>query len=114
MTSQNIYQQLPNNLPDECFKVLLSQSNVRIERIVSQGHSSPVEKWYDQSEHEWVIVLQGSAVIEYQDGEPITLNVGDYLYLPAHLKHRVASTIEDTHTVWLAIFWNDASSKCVV
>ena len=111
MTRSNIYQQLPNNLPDECFEVLLSQSNVRIERIVSQGHSSPVGKWYDQSENEWVIVLQGSAVIEYQDGKQITLKVGDYLYLPARLKHRVTSTIENAHTIWLAIFWNDASIR---
>jgi cupin 2 domain-containing protein len=52
------------------------------------------------------MVLQGLGVIEYADGQCITLNVGDYVYLPAHIKHRVASTIENQHTIWLAIFWS--------
>lgn len=80
----NLFTNLPFDLPDECVDVLQSQSNIRIERIVSQGHSTPVGEWYDQTEHEWVIVLQGLGVIEYETGEQITLNVGDYLYLPAH------------------------------
>lgn len=101
----NIYQELPSHLPAECIQVLLSQSTVRIERIISQGHSTPAGEWYNQTENEWVIVLQGSGVIEYENGETITLNTGDYVYLPAHLKHRVASTIENEYTVWLAIFW---------
>ncbi len=102
----NIYQHLPFHLPDECVDVLQSESGVRIERIVSQGHSTPANQWYEQIENEWVLVLQGSGVIEYENGEQITLNAGDYLYLPAHLKHRVASTVEDKHTIWLAVFWN--------
>lgn len=102
----NIYQNLPLHLPDECVEVLLTQSNVRIERIVSQGNSTVEGQWYDQAEHEWVLVLQGSGVIEYANGEQITMDAGDYLYLPAHLKHRVASTVEDEQTIWLAIFWS--------
>lgn len=102
----NIYQNLPLNLPEECVEILQSHSTVRIERIISQGHSTPVGEWYDQSENEWVMVLQGSGVIEYENGEQITLNVGDYLYLPAHVKHRVASTCENERTIWLAIFWS--------
>jgi cupin 2 domain-containing protein len=102
----NIYQNLPFSLPDECVDVLLAHPNVRIERIVSQGHSTSIGEWYDQTEHEWVIVLQGLGVIEYENGEQVTLNTGDYLYLPAHLKHRVASTSEDEQTIWLAIFWS--------
>ncbi|MGB4497932.1 MAG: cupin domain-containing protein, partial [Methylococcaceae bacterium] len=94
----SIYQNLPFALPDECVDVLLTHQNVRIERIVSQGHSTPVGEWYDQTENEWVIVLQGLGVIEYDNGERITLNTGDYLYLPAHLKHRVASTSEHEQT----------------
>lgn len=102
----NLYQSLPKNLPEECFDVLLSQKNVRIERIVSHGDHTPAGQWYDQLENEWVIVLQGGGVIEYENGEQVTLKTGDYLYLPAHLKHRVISTLEHEHTVWLAIFWN--------
>jgi cupin 2 domain-containing protein len=103
---QNIYESLPQNVPVEHFDQLLSQENVRIERIISHGHCTPAGQWYDQSENEWVMVLQGSGVIEYENGERVTLKTGDYLYLPAHLKHRVVSTLEHEHTVWLAIFWN--------
>lgn len=101
----NIYQNLPFHLPDECVEVLQSQSTIRIERIISQGHSTPEGEWYDQIENEWVMVLQGFGVIEYETGEQVTLKVGDYLYLPAHVKHRVASTMENEQTIWLAIFW---------
>ena len=103
---QNIYQNLPLHLPNECVEVLQSHSTVRIERIISQGHSTPEGEWYDQREHEWVIVLQGAGMIEYENGERVTLNVGDYVYLPAHVKHRVASTLENTQTIWLAFFWS--------
>jgi cupin 2 domain-containing protein len=106
MIITNLFQHLPDALPDECVDILQSNSNVRIERIVSQGHSTPVGQWYDQTEHEWVMVLQGAGVIEYADGECVTLNVGDYLYLSAHTKHRVASTVEHEQTIWLAIFWS--------
>lgn len=103
----NIYQHLPFHLPDECIEILQSHSTVRIERIVSQGHKTPEDQWYDQLEHEWVIVLQGSGVIEYETGEQIMLKAGDYVYLPARVKHRVVSTIETQQTVWLAIFWRE-------
>jgi hypothetical protein len=38
----NVFTNLPIHLPDECVEVLQSSSNVRIERIISQGHSTPV------------------------------------------------------------------------
>ena len=37
------------------------KSGIRIERIVSRGHTSPPDFWYDQPQAEWVIVLAGSA-----------------------------------------------------
>jgi cupin 2 domain-containing protein len=37
-------------------EVLLADRHIRIERIVSEGHASPEGFWYDQSEHEWVLV----------------------------------------------------------
>ena len=106
MTITNLFEQIPNALPDECISVLLSQSNVRVERIVSRGQSTPAGQWYEQTEHEWVMVLQGSGIIEYENCRQIVLNTGDYLYLPAHIKHRVAATAEHEYTIWLAIFWS--------
>ncbi len=53
----NLFTNLPSDLPDELSTTLLEASNLRIERIVSHGHASPEGFWYDQDEHEWVVVL---------------------------------------------------------
>jgi cupin 2 domain-containing protein len=93
---------IPDELPDELFTTLVQQDNVWIERIVSQGHSTPVGQWYDQEHDEWVLVLQGQAVLAYEQTEQ-TLKTGDYVFIPAHTKHRVEWTDPKQNTVWLAI-----------
>ncbi|HUP78496.1 MAG TPA: hypothetical protein VM260_08000 [Pirellula sp.] len=59
--NSNLFTDIPSNLPDELFTTLLEATNLRIERILSHGHTSPVGFWYDQDQNEWVVVLQGSA-----------------------------------------------------
>ena len=59
MGTVNLFVDLPNKLPDELFTTLLEVANVRIERIVSHGHASPAGFWYNQDQHECVIVLKG-------------------------------------------------------
>lgn len=81
----------------------LRQDAVRIERIVSNGHASPEGFWYDQDEQEWVLLLEGEAEIEFAKSEPVHLTRGDTLNLPAHTRHRVASTSRPA--VWLAVFY---------
>jgi len=71
---------------------------------VSHGHASPEGFWYDQDEHEWVMVLQGAARLQLED-RTIDLGHGDYINLPAHTKHRVQWTTTDQPTIWLAIFY---------
>ena len=85
---------------------LLTTPNVRIERIVSHGHASPPDFWYDQPQAEWVIVLAGSAAIAF-DGEasPRTLGSGDHLHIPARTRHRVVWTDASEPTVWLAVHY---------
>lgn len=101
----NLLENIPSALPEEIFEDLVKTPNVRIERILSQGHSSPEQGWYDQDENEWVMVLQGSGTLEFEDGRSVTLESGDFINIPAHQKHKVASTIEDQVTVWLAVFY---------
>lgn len=103
MTS-NLFTDLPANLPDEIFNIVLDADNLRIERIVSHGHASPEGFWYDQDQHEWVIVLMGAARLSI-DGESKELKPGDYINIPAHQKHRVEWTTPDEPTVWLAVFY---------
>ncbi len=77
---------------------------VRIERIVSEGHVSPENFWYDQSEAEWVIVLQGNAELEFMNHVRIELSPGDWIFIPAHEKHRVTYTSGNPKCIWLAVF----------
>lgn len=100
----NLFAALPAAFDGEVFEDLLSADGVRIERIVSRGQSSPASGWYDQDEHEWVLVLEGSGTIGFEDGREVTLAAGDYLHIPARTRHRVVRTDPARRTVWLAVF----------
>ncbi len=96
---------LPANLPDEeIFEELLRTPSFRMERIVSSGQASPPGFWYDQEEDEWVALLQGEAVLEFEDGSAETLRSGDWVFLPAHMRHRVGATSAEPPCIWLAVF----------
>ncbi|MBW6476022.1 MAG: cupin domain-containing protein [Chromatiales bacterium] len=105
MDKQNLWQSLPDARAAEQFTELLHADNLRIERIVSQGQASPEGFWYDQAEHEWVLLLEGAARLELEDGEQIKLSPGDYCQIPAHTRHRVVWTDPDKTTIWLAVFY---------
>ena len=104
-----LFQSLPFRMETELFEQLVEAPGVRIERIVSQGHASPAEGWYDQEEHEWVCVLQGEGHILIE-GEAAAreLKTGDYLLLPAHCRHKVTWTASEPQTIWLAVFFMNA------
>lgn len=99
----SLFADIPQQLPDELCQTLLENPTVRIERILSKGHRSPEEGWYDQPQTEWVILLQGQARLSFADDDPITMNPGDYLSIPAHCKHRVDWTSSEPICIWLAI-----------
>ena len=99
---------LSSQVAEEQIDELLRRPNLRIERIVSTGQASAEAFWYDQAEHEWVIVLSGSARLRYEtDGAEVELGPGDAAFIPAHRKHQVAWTTPEEPTVWLAIFWSE-------
>ncbi|MDX2320351.1 MAG: cupin domain-containing protein [Moritella sp.] len=101
----NIFDSIPVDLSSEVFEDLVSSDKVKIERIISKGHTSPDFCWYDQEQSEWVIVISGSAIIGFDDKPPVTLKAGDYLNIPAHQKHKVAWTDPNVETVWLAVHY---------
>jgi len=85
---------------------LAQNRNVRIERIVSTGQSSPVGFWYDQPWAEWVLVMQGTGTVRFEaDNRVVTLGPGDHLLIPARARHRVEFTAPDQPTIWLAVFF---------
>jgi cupin 2 domain-containing protein len=102
----NLFTDVPANLPEELLTTLLEAANVRIERIVSQGHVSPEGFWYDQDEHEWVIVLKGAAKLRFEEST-LEMKPGDFVNIPAHRRHRVEWTTPDEPTIWLAVFHRD-------
>jgi len=111
LPASNLYTDLPTLLPEELIEKLVDTKDVRIERIVSTGHTSPPGFWYDQPESEWVVVLHGEGVLEFED-ERCCMVPGDYILIPPHRKHRVLSTSMKEPTVWLAVFFGkDAATR---
>lgn len=101
----NLFESLPDNLASEVCEDIVRSSAVRIERIISKGHRTPENDWYDQDENEWVLVVQGEASLVFEDGTRCDLSAGDYVNIPAHVKHRVAWTAPEHVTIWLAVFY---------
>jgi cupin 2 domain-containing protein len=99
--ANNIFSGIPEEIPEELFDTLALRGSLKIERIISDGQTSPENFWYDQEQNEWVILLQGEAELEYFDGQRIRLHPGDYILIPAGQKHRVSYTA--TKTIWLAV-----------
>ena len=106
MVADNIQNDIPANLPEELFTPLLQANGLRVVRIVSQGHASPPGFWCDQETNEWVVVLEGSAAVQFEgEAEPVELRRGSHLTILAHVKHRVVWTDPNRKTVWLAIHY---------
>lgn len=105
MEIKNIFGDLPGDLKEELFEEILSSKDFKLERIVSEGHSSPKGSWYDQDKNEFVMIVSGSAKLSFEDGQTIYFKPGDYLNIPAHKKHRVDWTDSDQKTIWLALHY---------
>lgn len=107
----NLFEGCPTPWPEELFTPLLKAGSVRIERIVSQGHSSPPDFWYDQAEAEWVLILGGAALLVMEGQQsPIRLGAGDSVNIPAHQRHRVEWTTPDEPTIWLVVFYDGSTT----
>lgn len=103
---ENLFAAIPTSLPEELFEDIVKTDSMRIERIVSRGHTTPKNEWYDQEESEWVMVVKGSARILFEDGMyEVSMEAGDHINIPAHQRHRVSWTDPSQDTVWLAVFY---------
>ena len=113
MEIKNLFESISEVVPGEVTEVLLETENLRLERIVSNGHATPPGEWYDQETHEWVLVLKGSAGLRFA-GEPgiRVMGPGDALHIPPHLGHRVEWTESGMKTIWLALhYWCKEEGK---
>jgi cupin 2 domain-containing protein len=106
MKPANLLSNVPQPTGDEFFETLVQHPNIKIERIVSHGYSSPKGFWYDQDMNEWVLLLKGRAILIFEgEATQVGLIAGSYMEIPAHKKHRVEWTDPSEDTVWLALYY---------
>jgi cupin 2 domain-containing protein len=105
MRVKNIYADTgrPQDPGREYTEDLLAVQDLRIERIISRGHVSPPDFWYEQQTNEWVLVARGRASLEFEGGRMVHLAEGDCLFLPAGMKHRVTYTSKNPECTWVAV-----------
>ncbi|MGI9472737.1 MAG: cupin domain-containing protein [Rubripirellula sp.] len=93
-------------LPEETMELIAQGEGMRIERIVSFGHASDEDFWYDCDQREWVSVLSGEGKLRFE-GRPdlVHMKPGDHLIIDAHERHRVEWTSPSEPTIWLAVYF---------
>lgn len=103
---KNIFSLLPEDLTEEQFELIEGSDKVKIERIISKGHTSPDQGWYEQEKNEWVLLLKGAAILTFTDPvREVRLVAGDYLTIPAGCLHQVSWTDPEQVSLWLAVFY---------
>jgi cupin 2 domain-containing protein len=103
MIVENILNEVQRNPDEEIFKILFENKNVKIEKIISYGQTTPFGEWLIQDWDEWVILLQGKAAIIYEDEKITPLKPGDFIFIEKNTKHRVEWTLLNDYTIWLAV-----------
>jgi len=100
----SIFDGVPPIFTGEWVERIAGKKGVRIERIVSTGQTTPEGHWYDQETDEWVLVVAGAARLRIEgEATDRELGEGDWIFLPAHCRHRVTWTRAEPPTVWLAV-----------
>ena len=87
----------------EVFDDLLKTDNFFVERIFTKKAFTNPGKWYDQERDEWVLLLQGEAILEFKKAQVLHLKAGDYIFIPAHQMHRISHSSVEPKCIWLAI-----------
>ena len=106
MRKGSIYSAIPDRLSGEIFETLVESEKLSVKRIISDSHASPEGFWYDQDQNEWVMLVKGSAALRFDGKEDLLiLGPGDWVDIPAHVRHRVEWTDSKQKTVWLAVFY---------
>ncbi|HEX4084130.1 MAG TPA: cupin domain-containing protein [Chthoniobacteraceae bacterium] len=109
MKLENLFAALPASQDREHILPVLEDSGIRIERIISNGHPSPPDFWYDQESAEWVALLCGSATLKFADDREVALKAGDWLLIERHARHRVEAVSQDA--VWLAVYYDETAPR---
>ena len=97
----NIFEieKLPEIGEEEIVDILKENENVKIERIISRGQ---VSDWMVQEKREYVLLIQGNAVIEFND-KTVEMKSGDTIFIEKRERHRVAYTSENPCCRWFCV-----------
>ena len=104
MEKYNIFEQIIVDKEEENFFEIFKNETIKIEKIVSNGQTSPENFWYEQEKSEFVLLLEGFAILEFENRE-VELKKGDCINIKAKQKHRVKFTSLDEPTIWFAVFY---------
>lgn len=106
---------------EEVVKILASNENVKIEKIISTGQSTD---WQESYQNEFVILVQGTAEIEYFESKDykksdntmknkkdinnkkLRLGKGDTVLINKGERHRVSYTSKNPCCIWICIFFD--------
>lgn len=91
---------------NEIFETLIEKPNMLVERIISNGQSTPEGEWLCQMRDEYVLLLKGSAGLSFRAEERyVELKPGDWLVIPSNTDHRVDFTSSKEETIWFAVHY---------
>ena len=94
----NIFEGEEPTAGTELLDELYHDQRITINRIQSNQLEDGV--WYDQEEDEWLVLLDGEALLEFESKQH-PLKKGDTLFIPAHQPHRVKKT--SATALWLTL-----------
>ena len=104
MEKYNILDKIIVDKEEENFFEIFKNETIKIEKIVSNGQKSPENFWYEQEKSEFILLLEGFAILEFENRE-VELKKGDCINIKAKQKHRVKFTSLDEPTIWFAVFY---------
>lgn len=107
---KNIFkiEKYPEN--QEIVEILKENNDVKIEKIISKGQTTD---WMIQDKEEFVVLVQGKAVIEFEKNDKnekkiiqkVELTAGDSIIIQKYEKHRVSYTSSDPCCIWICVFY---------
>ena len=103
MEKYNIFDKIIVDKEENFFEIFKNET-IKIEKIVSNGQISPENFWYEQEKSEFILLLEGFAILEFENRE-VELKKGDCINIKAKQKHRVKFTSLDEPTIWFAVFY---------
>jgi cupin 2 domain-containing protein len=100
----NFTYEKPSGLIGERNVMLFENDKIKIEKIISEGFKSKKDFWYDQSESEYIYILQGIGILQFENKKKLKIKKSGSFLIEPHIKHRIYKTSKKPPCVWLCMF----------